>query len=93
MWEESTNLPVLRAAVNTINHNQHYTMPAFENGTDARNVLQYSMSDRATADRQVVLERIRNGMSLEEATESFVSDDWFENWYQSVKTQLENLIK
>lgn len=32
-------------------------------------------------------------MSLEEATESFVSDDWFENWYQSVKTQLENLIK
>lgn len=93
MGDETQNISVLTAAVDTVNHNRHYTMPAFENGTDARNVLQYTMSDRASADRQVVLERMRNGMSLEEATESFVSDDWFENWYQSVKTQLENLIK
>lgn len=93
MGEDTQSLQVLRAAVNTVNHNQHYTMPAFANGTAARNILQYSLSDQAEADRQIVLERMQNGMSMEEATESFVSDDWFESWYQSVKTQLENLIK
>lgn len=45
---------ILTVGVDTVNNSTLYTTKAFKGGLGARNVLQYSMSDLATADRAVV---------------------------------------
>lgn len=85
--------PIVKTAIDTVNNNTLYTPKAFEKGTDARNVLEYSMSDKAAADRKTVVKRLKKGQSLEEATKDFVSDSNFNTWYESTKAELEETVK
>lgn len=75
---------VLTEAVDAVNTNELYTTKAFAGGTDARSKLNYSMSDLATADRATVKERLAAGESAEEAEAGFLTDAYFESWYQSL---------
>ena len=72
-----------------MNNNELYTTPAFEGGQDARSVLEYAMSDIAEADRQTVQERINEGQSMEEAVADFISDEYFDNWYEETLIKLQ----
>ena len=97
--EETTNLtgnnelPIVKAAIDTVNHNTLYTTKAFEDGTDARNILEYAMSDKASADRKTVVKRLEKGESFDEAVKDFVSDSNFDTWYEATKAELEKLVK
>lgn len=75
---------VLTEAVDAVNTNELYTTKAFEGGTDARSKLNCSMSDLATADRATVEDRLAAGESAEEAEAGFLTDAYFEAWYQSL---------
>lgn len=100
MIEQSTQLkdgdstfPIVKAALDTVNNNTLYTTKAFENGTSVRNILEYSMSDKAKEDRMTVEKRLQAGEDLETASAGFTGDECFEQWYQETKTALENLVK
>ena len=80
---------VLTEAVETINNNELYTTPSFKGSQDSRSILEYAMSDIADSDRQTVEERISEGQSMEEATAEFVSDDYFESWYEETLAKLQ----
>ena len=80
---------ILTKAVETINTNELYTTPAFEGGQDARSVLEYAMSDLADADRKIVQERIDAGQTMEEAAEEFLTDEYFDSWYDDTLTKLQ----
>ena len=80
---------VLTKAVETVNNNELYTTPAFEGGQDARSVLEYSMSDLADADRKAVQERIAAGQTMEAATEEFLTEEYFDRWYEDTLTKLQ----
>lgn len=80
---------VLSAAVDTVNANHLYTPHAFSGGTNARAILEYSMSDKASADRAAVKEAMAQGQSFEEASAQFLSDECFEAWYQDTLASLE----
>ena len=80
---------VLTGAVATINENRLYTPLAFEGGQAARKVLEYALSDKAAADRAIVVERIAAGMSAEEAEADFLTDECFDSWYQETLTKLQ----
>lgn len=82
---------MLSVAVDTVNENQMYTTRAFETGNKARNILEYSLSDRAAADREEVAGKMASGMSLSEAAEDFISDASFEAWYEETLEQLKAL--
>ena len=71
---------VLSGAVKTVRENELYTSTAFAGGNAARKILEYSMGDQASADRDTVLERIAAGQSAEAATAEFLTDDYFEAW-------------
>ena len=75
---------VLTEAVEAVNTNEMYTTKAFEGGTNARSKLSYSMIDLAAADRATVEERLAAGESAEEAEAEFLTDEYFEAWYQSL---------
>ena len=47
------------------------------------------MADKATEDRQVVETNLKNGQDLDQATASFTSNEYFEQWYQETKMQLQ----
>ena len=73
----------LPSSVETVRKNELYTSTAFAGGNAARKILEYSMGDQASADRDTVLERIAAGQSAEAATAEFLTDDYFEAWYQA----------
>lgn len=83
---------VLDASLDQIAENTLYTTRAFENGTSARNILEYSLSDKAAADRNTVQELIGNGKSYEEAVSQFDTEDNFESWYQETYESLQAKI-
>ena len=80
---------ILTQAVETIDNNELYTTPSFKGAQDSRSVLEYAMSDLADSDRQTVEERISEGQSMEEATEEFVSDEYFDSWYEETLAKLQ----
>lgn len=90
---ENNELPIVKVAIDTVNHNTLYTTKAFENGTDARNILEYAMSDKASADRKTVVKRLKKGESFDEAVKDFVSDSNFDTWYEATKAELEKIVK
>lgn len=79
----------LPVAVDMVNENQPYTTKAFEEGTKARNILEYSLSDLAAQDRAIVEERLASGQTFEEAIAEFCTDDYFDAWYAETLEQLQ----
>lgn len=79
---------ILTGAVEAVQNNRLYTPAAFAGGSSARKVLEYGMSDLAAADRDTVVERIEAGQSAEEAEAEFLTDEYFESWYQDICAQL-----
>ena len=80
---------ILTKSVAEINDNNLYYMHAFENSNDARTALQEAFGDTAQQDRNTVDERIAQGESAEEAEAEFLSDEYFEQWYQNVLSKLQ----
>lgn len=78
----------LAVAVDTVNGNRLYTPHAFAGGSSARKVLEYSLSDLAAADRETVVQRIAEGQSAAEAEAEFLTDEYFEAWYQDICAKL-----
>ena len=78
----------LAVAVDTVNGNRLYTPHAFAGGSSARKVLEYGLSDLAAADRETVVQRITEGQSAAEAEAEFLTDEYFEAWYQDICAKL-----
>lgn len=72
---------------------QLYTNKAFDGGTAARKVLESHLQEKASADREQVVERLAAGMSLTEATADFLTEGAFEAWYQDFCQSLEAAVR
>ena len=83
---------VLTESVHAITTNSLYTTKPFENGNEARSVLEHAMSDQASADLLIVRDRMEQGQTLEEASAEFLTDDHFEAWYSSTRSTLSALV-
>ena len=78
----------LAVAVDTVNGNRLYTPYAFAGGSSACKVLEYGLSDLAAADRETVVQRIAEGQRAAEAEAEFLTDEYFEAWYQDICAKL-----
>ena len=83
----------LRVAVDTVNQASLYTNKAFQGGTDARNVLETSLSDKAAADRLAIRDKIGSGVSRAAAVAQYDNDENFQAWFSSLKRALDESIK
>ena len=59
-----------------------YTTKSFKNGYDVRKILDYSLSDRAAADKTAIDEAVAAGADRAEEEAKYTSEESFENWYQ-----------
>ena len=80
---------ILSNAVQSVKNNTLYTPSACAGGSKARKVLEYSLSDLATADRATVQERVAAGQPAADAEAEFLTDEYFDAWYGGICTALE----
>ena len=80
---------VLDLSLDAVEHDALYTTHAFLEGSTARTTLQNAMTDAAEADRAIVKERLAAGQTAEEAEAEFLTDEYFDQWYESTKAALE----
>lgn len=79
----------LELSLDAVENDAVYTTHAFPEGSTARTTLQNAMEDTAEADRATVEERLAAGQTPEEAEAEFLTDDYFEQWYEATRTALE----
>lgn len=80
-------------SIGEVNHDMLYTNKAFRNGFNARNVLEYSLSDKAQADYETIRTAISNGMSRADAVAKFDTDENFSSWVSELTSALEETQK
>ena len=69
-----------------------YTNKSFKNGTGARKVLEYNLSDLAAENRALVEAAVKQGVSLEEAAAPYVNEEAFMAWYTDFVQALNTAI-
>lgn len=74
----------LSVSVDVVNGYDLYFEKAFSGSADAREIIEYSLSDRAKADREQILTLTEGGMSMEDATAQFATDENFQSWYEGL---------
>lgn len=70
-----------------------YTNKSFKNGSAARRILEYNLSDKAKQDRAAVEEALAGGATLEDACVDYISEQAFKEWYQSFSSELKKVIE
>lgn len=79
---------VLTLSIEAVDNDKLYTTHAFPDAMSARNTLQYAMEDLAAADRATVVERLAAGQTADEAEAEFLTDAYFDSWYESTRAAL-----
>lgn len=69
-----------------------YTNKSFKNGTGARKVLEYNLSDLAAENRAAVEAAVKQGVSLEEAAAPYVTQEAFMAWYTDFVQELNSAV-
>ena len=70
-----------------------YTSPVFSKGTSAREILDNALLTKAKTDHKIILQRMAQGQSREEAMETFLADENFEQWLLELKISLQVLLQ
>lgn len=83
----------LQVAIDTVKNNEMYTNKAFAGGTDARNVLENSLQEKADADLAEMNAMIEAGASREEALAQFDTDANFDTWFAAFQKALEDAVQ
>lgn len=82
----------LSAVFQEMDNTSLYTNKSFKNCSAARKVLEYNLADKAAEDRLAITELISQGKTLNEATADYVSEEAFEEWYNSFCDALNQTI-
>ena len=69
-----------------------YTNKSFANGSAARKVLEYHLADKAAEDRAAVAAKLEQGESLEDASAPYITEESFEEWYDSFCDSLNDSV-
>ncbi len=70
-----------------------FTSKAFANGTAARDMLDTAMVSRAVEDRAVIEERVAKGEKRDAVLAEYLSEEYFEVWYQESLQNLQEICK
>ncbi len=83
---------ILEVAITETTEWDLFTPHVFEKGTEFRDVLEHSLSSLATQDAAAVREALAAGTSYEDALAPYLTDRYFEQWYDAVRADLESLL-
>ncbi len=81
------------AALQQLEDHTLYTSKAFDGGTQARDILDTSLENKAKADREAVLASMAEGTSWDEAVAQYATEENFEQWYAQLIAALEKIVQ
>lgn len=70
-----------------------YTSKPFETSRNVRDILGEELENAAVRDRAEVLARIAAGMTRQEAVADFVTDEYFDKWFEGLYQKIEAEVK
>lgn len=85
------SLPIVQSNYTTYEQLETYTMytsAPFIGSEDARDILEYSLSNKIEDDIGSYLERMMTGITYQEAVELLLSESNFQSWYMDIDAQL-----
>ena len=80
--EQAAVQDTLAVSVDMVNEYELYFEKPFQYSSDARKVIEYSLSDHAKADRAQILLLAEAGMSMQDAVALYTTEQNFQDWYQ-----------
>ena len=86
--QDEISKKTLEVAFAELNDSLMYTSKAYSGGNAARDILNYSLQDKASADREAVKADIAAGTSHADAVAKYAGDDNFEAWYADMSEAL-----
>jgi multiple sugar transport system substrate-binding protein len=86
-------LQALLISADVYNTTETYTSKPFEGGKEVRSILESSLRDIASTDRESVLTKIAAGASREEAVADYSTDEYFETWFNNLVEQVNTTVK
>ena len=78
----------LTVSVSVVNDYDLHYEKAFPGSAEVREVMEYSLSDRASADRMEILALVKSGTSMEEAVSQYATDQNLQDWYQGFVSEV-----
>lgn len=88
-----TLINTIKLAVDEIGSYKLYTSIAFDKSTEVRDLLEYNIQESAVSDYTSITERINNGEDRDTVIAEYVSDEAFDAWFDTFRTDLENAVK
>jgi multiple sugar transport system substrate-binding protein len=82
-----------QVALPQIESSTMYNEKGFTNAYDARNVVESTMISLAQQDRSDILTQISKGKTEEEAVAPYLTEEYFQKWYDDTKQQLSQYCK
>lgn len=70
-----------------------YTSKAFTGSKEVRELLGSALEDQAVKDREAVTEKIKNGQTREEAVAEYSTTEYFNDWFDGVKSQVDTAVQ
>lgn len=70
-----------------------YTSKGFSNANASRNIIDSTMIKLAVADRDNIIAQVASGATEEEVLAPYLTDEYFKQWYEDTKQQLEATIQ
>lgn len=81
----------LETAIYQVKNSTLYTSKGFKEGYDARNLLNTSMIDLAIQDCEAIQSAVASGTSREDALAPYLTDEYFQQWYQDLKSKMDKI--
>ena len=91
--QDEISKKTLEVAFAAVNDSQMYTSKAFDGGTNARNILNDLLQNKAVADRKAVLALIATGQTHAAAVAQYSTEANFETWYADLNSQLQKTLE
>lgn len=82
----------LRVGFDTVSSQPLYTSKTFDHGSEARKVLETSLSGLVAKDLEKIDLMVQQGTDRQKAASRFDTDAHFEEWYGSFKQQMEQAV-
>ena len=82
----------LTSIMEDFDNTKFYNTACFDNSYSARQVLEYNLADKAQADKEAIEQEVADGTSREEAVAPYITDEAFDEWYDSFCQALNDAV-
>ena len=83
--------PAIEEALKTVSSHTMYYIPAADNISTLREILENTLKDKAIEDKKAIETAVASGLSKEDAVGEYDTEENFTLWYESLLSDIEGI--